>query len=139
MVKRYLKIYLELLSAEKAPNLALAFLVYETVVQAWEQSCVAIFKLSCALTYGVQKIRKYIVHTQDAPVHALGIIINPGPKLGWIQGHWTPAQASQASATIKSEVMQLQRAIGVRKRIIGALLARLMALVMLRERRTLDI
>ncbi|QRV92764.1 AC9 transposase [Ceratobasidium sp. AG-Ba] len=106
----------ELLSAEKTPTLALAFPVYETVIEAWDQLCIAIPELSYAITCGISKIRKYIDQTQGASVHALSMIVNPALKLSWIQEHWTPAQASQAEATIKSE-----RALSLRTQIVKVL------------------
>ncbi|KAG8682971.1 hypothetical protein FRC09_016404 [Ceratobasidium sp. 395] len=54
-------------------------------------------------------------------MYALGMIINPALKFGQIQEHWTLAQASQAEAIIKSEMTRFQLALGVRKRVIGAL------------------
>ncbi|KAG8712502.1 hypothetical protein FRC09_019803 [Ceratobasidium sp. 395] len=83
----------ELLSVEKTPTLTLAFPVYKTVIKAWEQLCVAIPELSHAITCRIQKA-----------LHVFGMVINPALKLGWIQEHWTLAQASQAEAAIKSEV-----------------------------------
>ncbi|KAG8778484.1 hypothetical protein FRC12_024961 [Ceratobasidium sp. 428] len=106
----------ELLSAEKTPTLALAFPVYECIVEAWEQLCVAIPELSHAITGGILKIREYINQIQQARVHTLAMAVNPSFRLEWIQEHWDTSRAGEAENTVKQEMLKRQREQGYAQR-----------------------
>ncbi|KAG8729906.1 hypothetical protein FRC10_003305 [Ceratobasidium sp. 414] len=100
----------ELLSAEKTPTLALAFPIYEAVIEHWEKLCAVIPELSHSITCGILKLQEYVTRTQDAPVHALAMAINPSLKLDWIKEHWAPTQAleAEAEAAMKAEMHRFQ-------------------------------
>ncbi|KAG9093931.1 hypothetical protein FS749_013461 [Ceratobasidium sp. UAMH 11750] len=98
----------ELLSAEKTLTLSLAFPVYEAVVEAWEQLCIAVPELSHAVTCGISKIQGYVSRTQSAPVHPLAMAINPVFKLDWIRQHWSPSEAARAEGIVKAEMLKFQ-------------------------------
>ncbi|CAE6511697.1 unnamed protein product, partial [Rhizoctonia solani] len=115
----------ELLSAEKTPTLALAFPVYETIIDAWEQYSVAILELSHAIECSIRKVTEYINRTQDAPVHALVMAINPTLKLDWTRAveeltlvdsrtraHRMPNKAHEAELTVKREMLHIHQALG---------------------------
>lgn len=94
----------ELLSAEKTPTLALAFPVYETVIEAWEQLCSRIPELSFAIQSGIDKLQEYVGRTRQASVHSLAMVVNPSLKFEWIDQHWATEEASQAREVVKEKV-----------------------------------
>ncbi|QRV84391.1 hAT family dimerization protein [Ceratobasidium sp. AG-Ba] len=91
----------QLLSAEKTPTLALAFPVYEAVIEHWEQLCGVIPELSHLISSGISKLQEYVTRTQDVPVHLLSMFVNPSLKLDWIRDNWTPPQAAAAEAAVR--------------------------------------
>ncbi|QRW13009.1 AC9 transposase [Ceratobasidium sp. AG-Ba] len=93
----------QLLSAEKTPTLALAFPVYEAVIEHWEQLCGVIPELSHLISSGISKLQEYVTRTQDVPVHLLSMFVNPSLKLDWIRDNWTPPQAAAAEAAVRDE------------------------------------
>ncbi|CCO37986.1 hypothetical protein BN14_12147 [Rhizoctonia solani AG-1 IB] len=97
----------EALSAEKTPTLALAFPIYETVIETWDQFGRAIPELGHAIWCGIRKINEYIDRTQDAPVHTLAMAVNPTLKLQWINAHRTPQRAQEAELVVKREMLRV--------------------------------
>ncbi|CEL54426.1 hypothetical protein RSOLAG1IB_11673 [Rhizoctonia solani AG-1 IB] len=97
----------EALSAEKTPTLALAFPIYETVIETWDQFGRAIPELGHAIWCGIRKINEYIDRTQDAAGHTLAMAVNPTLKLQyWINAHRTPQRAQEAELVVKREVRE---------------------------------
>ncbi|KAG8753668.1 hypothetical protein FRC11_007210 [Ceratobasidium sp. 423] len=98
----------ELLSAEKTPTLALAFPVFESVIQTWEQLAQKIPELGYAIGCGIHKIREYVSRTQQARVHTLAMVVNPALKLEWITQHWSPYDRHHAYEVVRDEMLSLQ-------------------------------
>ncbi|KDN41816.1 hypothetical protein RSAG8_07187, partial [Rhizoctonia solani AG-8 WAC10335] len=73
---------------------------------------VAIPELSHAIECGIRKVTEYINRTQDAPVHALAMAINPTLKLDWTRAHRTPNKAHEAELTVKHEMLRIHQALG---------------------------
>ncbi|KAF8594879.1 hypothetical protein BDV93DRAFT_458159, partial [Ceratobasidium sp. AG-I] len=94
----------ELLSAEKTPTLALAFPVYETVIEAWQQLRLSIPELSFAIGSGIDKLQEYVGRTRQVPVHSLAMAVNLSLKFEWIDQHWSAEEGSWAREVVKEKV-----------------------------------
>ncbi|CUA77147.1 hypothetical protein RSOLAG22IIIB_12567 [Rhizoctonia solani] len=102
----------ELLSAEKTSTLALAFPVYQMVINAWDKCNLSIPEFSHAMEYIIHKTGNYVSRDRDAPVHTLAMATNPAFKLHWICAHCTYKQAQEAELILKCEMLSMHWILG---------------------------